>query len=91
MNTNENTNTDGHRLSNALMSGAARFYEQFPEVDGIQLDTVRHFAQERFLKAATPEIINDLRFETEAPVYYYTLLVKESLKLAQALKAEAKP
>lgn len=85
---NEYTNTDGYRLSNALMAGAARFYEQFPEVDGIQLDTVRHFAQERFLKASTPAIINDLRFETEAPVYYYTLLVKESLKLAQALKAE---
>ena len=85
-----NEYTNSYRLSNALMAGAARFYEQFPEVDGIQLDTVRHFAQERFLKASTPAIINDLRFETEAPVYYYTLLVEESLKLAQALKAEVK-
>jgi hypothetical protein len=78
---------DGYRLSAASAAGAARFYDKFPEIDGIQLDTIRHFAQERFLKACTPEVINDIRFETEAPTFYYSLLVKESLKLAHAVTA----
>jgi hypothetical protein len=76
---------DGYKVSAACAAGAERFYEAFPHIDGIQLDTIRHFAQERFLKACTPERVNDIRFETEAPTFYYSLLLKESLKLAQAL------
>lgn len=78
---------DAYRVSAACAAGAAQFYDAFPDIEGIQLDTIRHFAQERFLKACTPERVNDLRFETEAPTFYYSLLLKESLKLAQALKA----
>jgi hypothetical protein len=83
------TTRDGYRVSTAMAAGAARFYDAFPDIDGIQLDTIRHFAQERFLKACTPERVNDIRFEDEAPTFYYSLLVKESLTLAQALTAQA--
>lgn len=81
------TARDGYRLSAAMQAGAGRFFDTFPDIDGIQLDTIRHFAQERFLKVCTPEKINHIRFEDEAPTFYYSLLVKESLKLAQALTA----
>ena len=75
-----------HRREDAMAQALDRFYATFPEIDGIALDTIRHFADEKFTNAATLEIVMDDRFPVEGPTYAYTLLVRESLKLATALK-----
>ena len=83
----ELTMNDVYRRSErAAETALARFYSTHPEIDGIALDTIRDFAHERFSKAATLARVLDARFEAEAPLYYYRLLVEESLTLAKAVR-----
>jgi hypothetical protein len=75
-----------YRREHAMAQALDRFYLAFPEIDGIGLDTIRHFARDRFDHAASDAVVEDARFETEGPIYAYTLLVRETATLAQALR-----
>jgi hypothetical protein len=77
-----------YRRENAMSQALDRFYAAFPEIDGISLDTIRHFARDRFDEAATEALVSDVRFEAQGPIYAYTLLVREAAALAKALRIE---
>ena len=78
--------SDVYRAPEKAMAAAlTRFYAEFPQIDGIALDTIRNFAHKQFTTASTLDRILNPRYPAEAPEYAYQLLLKESLLLARGL------